>query len=96
MGLYSLPSRLGIRTSLWISTAFHVLMVGFLLYAFMIFQLSILSLAGLLLVIAALIYEHSLVKPHDLSRVDAAFFAVNGLISVVLFLFVGLDLCLFA
>ncbi len=95
MRLYSLPSRLGIRTSLWISTAFHVLMVGFLLYAFMLFQLSILSLAGLLVVIAALVYEHSLVKPHDLSRVDAAFFAVNGLVSVVLFLFVGLDLCLF-
>ena len=96
MGLHSLPSRLGIRTSLWISACFHVLMIGFLLYAFVIFQLSILSLSGLLLVTAALIYEHSLVKPHDLSRVNVSFLTINGVISVALFLFVGLDLCLFA
>lgn len=93
-GLKSLPGRLGIQKSLWISAAFHAAMMAFLLYIFFLFDLSALSLLGLLLVAAALVYEHSLVKADDLSRVNAAFFTVNGMISVLLFVLVGLDLCL--
>lgn len=96
VGLHSLPQRLGIRKSLWISSLFHFVMLALLFYAFILYKLSIVSRMGLLIVALALLYEHSLVKPHDLSRVNAAFFAVNGVISVVLFVFVGLDLCLFA
>ncbi len=96
MGLYSFPSRLGIRKSLWISTLLHLVMVFLLFLVLRLFQLSYLSWAGFAVVVAALIYEHSLVRPEDLSRVNAAFFTVNGFVSIVLFLSVGLDLCLFA
>ena len=95
VGLYSLPSKLGIRTSLFISTLFHAFVVGLLVIAFLIFELSILSWIGLLVVTFGLIYEHLLVSSQDLSRLNSAFFTMNGLISIVLFSFVGMDLCLF-
>ena len=94
-GLYSLPARFGIRRSLQISSGLHVLMVLLLVWTFWFFQLSLLSWIGLGLVVIGLIYEHSLVKPEDLSRVNAAFFTINGIISVILLVFVGADLCLF-
>lgn len=94
-GLKSLPGRIGIKNSLRVSILFHVAMIALLLYAFRLFQLSSVSSLGVGVVALALVYEHSLVKPDDLRRVNAAFFTVNGIISVVLFLFVGLDLCLF-
>ena len=93
-GRYSWPSKWGIKTALRISALFHVLMMLLLIYAFLQFQLSLLSWMGLVLAGIGLIYEHSLVHPEDLSRLNAAFFTLNGLISVVLFVFVGLDLCL--
>lgn len=95
-GLHSLPSRWGIGPSLRLSALFHAAMMALLIYAFHLFDLSWLSWAGLLLVALGLAYEHSLVHPQDLSRVDAAFFTVNGLISLVLFFSVGVDLCLIA
>ncbi|MFB3903861.1 MAG: UbiA-like polyprenyltransferase [Acidobacteriota bacterium] len=94
-GLYSMPARLGIRRSLQVSSAFHVLMVFLLSWVFWLFRLSMVSWIGLGLVAFGLIYEHSLVKAEDLSRVNAAFFTINGIISVALFVFVGADLCLF-
>ncbi len=93
-GRFSWPSKWGIKTALRISALFHVLMMLLLIYAFFQFQLSLLSWMGLALTGIGLIYEHSLVHPEDLSRLNAAFFTLNGLISVVLFVFVGLDLCL--
>ena len=93
-GRYSLPSKWGIKTALRISAWFHILMMLLLIYAFLQFQLSLLSWMGLVLTGIGLIYEHSLVHPEDLSRLNASFFTLNGLISVVLFVFVGLDLCL--
>jgi 4-hydroxybenzoate polyprenyltransferase len=94
-GLYSLPARLGIRRSLQISSVFHIVMVLLLIWTFWLFRLSVLSWIGLGVVVIGLIYEHSLVKAEDLSKVNAAFFTVNGIISVILFVFVGADLCLF-
>ncbi|RPJ62945.1 MAG: 4-hydroxybenzoate octaprenyltransferase [Acidobacteria bacterium] len=93
--LYSLPSRSGIRRSLQISFGLHVVMVLLLVWTFWLFRLSLLSWIGLGLVVIGLLYEHSLVKAEDLSRVNAAFFTINGFISVILFVFVGADLCLF-
>ncbi|RPJ61012.1 MAG: 4-hydroxybenzoate octaprenyltransferase [Acidobacteria bacterium] len=93
--LYSLPSRSGIRRSLQISSGLHVVMVLLLVWTFWLFRLSLLSWIGLGLVVIGLLYEHSLVKAEDLSRVNAAFFTINGFISVILFVFVGADLCLF-
>lgn len=89
--LFSLPKRFGVRAALNISTAMHVLVLLLLVALFILEGLGWLSLAGIVLVAALLWYEHSLVRPDDLSRVNASFFTVNGCISVLLLLAVGLD-----
>lgn len=94
VGLYSLPSRIGIAHALLLARCFHVVMVLLLVRAFIEFELNFLSWIGLAVVGVSLIYEHSLVRSDDFSRVNAAFFTVNGFISVALFVFVGLDLWL--
>ena len=90
-GLHSLPRSLGVKNALLISRLFHGAMVVLLLWLSQVFGLGLLSLLGIAVVVALLIYEHSLVKPHDLSRVNAAFFTVNGLVSVLFFLFWAAD-----
>ncbi|MEE8349613.1 MAG: UbiA-like polyprenyltransferase [Acidobacteriota bacterium] len=94
-GRYSLPARWGIKIALRLSALSHFAMIVCLMAAFFHFQLSVLSWAGLALVALGLIYEHSLVGPDDLSQLNSAFFTLNGIISVVLFSFVGLDFWLF-
>ncbi len=93
-GLFSIPVKIGIRRALWVAAGCHVLMVLLLSIAFSVFALTSISWVGLALVAAGLLYEHSLVSADDLSRVNLAFFTLNGAISMVLFIFVGLDLCL--
>ena len=95
-GLFSLPRRLGIAGALWVARAFHGTMVVCLLLLASAFGLGWLSLAGVGAVILLLTYEHSLVKANDLSRVDAAFFTVNGYVSVLFFVFWAVDICLLA
>jgi len=90
-GLHSLPRYFGIRAALWIARAFHLVMVGFLIALFVAFGLGKLTAAGIVAVIALLLYEHSLVKPNDLSKLNAAFFTMNGVISVLFFVFVAAD-----
>ena len=94
-GLYSLPSRIGVEKALFLSRCFHLAMVLLLVQALLRFHLAYLSWAGLVLVAVSLVYEHSLVKPDDFSRVNAAFFTVNGFISIILFLAIAFDLWLF-
>jgi 4-hydroxybenzoate polyprenyltransferase len=60
----------------------------------MVFGLGILAAAGIVVVILLLLYEHSLVKPNDLSKLNAAFFTMNGVISVLFFVFVAADVLL--
>jgi 4-hydroxybenzoate polyprenyltransferase len=91
-GLFSLPRRFGIAGALWIARVFHVAMIGSLVALSMSFDLGWLSLAGIGAVILLLLYEHSLVHANDLSRVDAAFFTVNGYVSVLFFLFWAADI----
>jgi len=93
-GLFSLPRRFGIAGALWIARLFHVAMVACLIALAAGFALGWLSLAGIVAVIALLLYEHSLVRADDLSRVDAAFFNVNGYVSVLFFLFWAADICI--
>lgn len=93
-GLFSIPSRFGIRRALQIAAFFHVLMVTLLAATFQLQSLSLLSWIGLLVVAGSLLYEHSLVSPTDLSRVNVAFFTLNGIVSIALLVFVSLDLCL--
>ena len=90
-GLFSLPRRLGIAGALRVARLFHVLMVVCLLALVYSLGLGALSLAGVAAVTGLLIYEHSLVKPDDLSRVDAAFFTMNGYVSMLFFVFWAAD-----
>jgi 4-hydroxybenzoate polyprenyltransferase len=91
-GLHSIPRYFGISASLWIARVFHLVMVGLLVALVAAFGMGKLALCGVLIVIALLIYEHSLVKPNDLSKLNAAFFTMNGVVSIVFFLFVAADL----
>jgi len=90
--LFSIPKRFGIPRALWISGFLHACMIVLLGFLYRRMQLGALSLAGLGVVAILLAYEHSLVRPSDLSRVNAAFFTVNGWISVLLFVTTGIDI----
>ncbi len=90
--LFSLPKQFGIAASLWIARALHVTMLACLLILVAGFHLGVISLVGVAAIAALLVWEHSLVKAHDLSRVDAAFFTANGYVSVLFFLFWAADI----
>lgn len=90
--VYSVPKAFGIRNSLWIARGFHVLTVLFLAWMIVVFGLGKIAMAGVAAVALMLIYEHSLVKHDDLSRVNAAFFTMNGLISMGFLFFIAADL----
>ena len=90
--LHSLPRYLGIRRSLLIARLFHAAMILLLVALVLSFHLGALGLLGVAVVGLLLAYEHSLVSRDDLSRLNAAFFTMNGVISVVFFLFVAADL----
>jgi 4-hydroxybenzoate polyprenyltransferase len=87
-GLRSLPARLGVRRALLLARALHAAAVALLAGLYLLVPLHPVYLAGVAAVAALLVYEHSLVSADDLSRVDAAFFAVNGWISVGYLVFV--------
>lgn len=91
-GLHSIPARFGIAGALWIARSLHVVTAGGFVALFWMTQLSWLYLFGALLSIALLFYQHYMVKPNDLSRVQTAFFGMNGTLSVVLFLFTIADM----
>lgn len=88
-GLHSVPKRFGVAGALTIARVMHLLMIGLLAWLAVSFHLPWLAWAGIGVVAALLAYEHSLVKANDLSKMDAAFFAVNGYISLVFLLFWG-------
>lgn len=91
--LHSVPAALGVRNSLRVALVSHLVMLTLLLALYFVTaQLGWVYLAGVLAVATLLIYEHSLVRPDDLSRVNQAFFQVNGVISVGLFVIVLLQL----
>ena len=94
-GLFSLPRRFGMAGALWMARLLHVAMIACLGMLSVSFRLGVLSWAGILAIVLLLLYEHSLVKANDLSRVDAAFFAVNGYVSVLFFLFWAADMYFF-
>lgn len=81
-GLYSLPARLSVRRALIVARSLHLIAVTALLSLYWLVPLHPVYLAGAGGVAALLAYEHSLVKHDDLSRVDAAFFTVNGWVSI--------------
>ena len=93
-GLHSIPSRIGIPAALRVSRVMHTVVVLLLLLLPSVVSLGGVYLAGVAVVTALLAYEHSLVRADDLSRVNAAFFTVNGFVSISLFVFTALDVFL--
>jgi 4-hydroxybenzoate polyprenyltransferase len=85
LGLHSVPKRYGITAALYASAILHVLMLVLLVTVARKENLGWIAMAGLIVVAILLAYEHALVKPSDLSRLNAAFFNVNGYISVLFF-----------
>ena len=88
-GLYSIPKRFGIAAALWFSRTMHMGVVALLAWLAASFALPWPAWAGVAVVAALLGYEHSLVKADDLSKLDAAFFTMNGYISISFLLFWG-------
>ena len=92
--LYSVPKAFGIRNALIIARLFHVITVGLLVAMVVAFSLGRIAMVGVAVVALLLVYEHSLVKHNDLRRVNAAFFTMNGFISMGFLFFVAADLML--
>jgi len=93
-GLWSVPRALGIGGALRFARLLHLAMVICLVALILELHLGLLALAGVAAILALLVYEHSLVKPNDLSRVNAAFFTMNGYVSVLFFVFWAADIFL--
>ncbi len=91
-GLHSIPRYCGIGKSLWISRLFHLLMLLLLAALVWSFGLGKIAAAGVIAVLLLIGYEHSLVSKDDLSKLNAAFFTMNGVIAVVFFVFLAIDL----
>lgn len=91
-GLHSIPKFMGIPSALWVARALHVFMLVLLIGLVIAFGLGKFAILGVFVVALLLAYEHSLVSPRDLSKLNAAFFTMNGIISVVFFCFVAADL----
>lgn len=92
LGLFSIPKALGPARALFVSRAFHVLSALLLLFFGVLLGLGVVYYIGLLMICALLVYEHSLVRPDDFSRVGVAFFNMNGFVSMGFFIFTFADL----
>ncbi len=93
-GLNSVPQAFGLVAAFWIARAMHLGMICLLLWLVELFGLGSLATVGVGMVAALLLYEHSIVSPGDLRRMNAAFFTLNGLISIAFFGFFAADVLL--
>jgi 4-hydroxybenzoate polyprenyltransferase len=84
VGLHSIPARFGIKQSLWIAKLFHFQAFIVLLVLYLMTGLRYYALGGVIAVGALLVYQHTLLKPNDLSRMNAAFFTTNAFVSIIL------------
>ncbi|MFC4599078.1 UbiA-like polyprenyltransferase [Cohnella hongkongensis] len=91
-GLHSIPARFGVGRALGIARAFHALTAAGFALLLVLTDLSWWYFAGTIVAAGLLLYEHRLVKPHDLSKLNAAFFTMNGILSMVIFIFTFIDL----
>lgn len=91
-GLNSVPQAYGINSALWLARALHLVMLTLLIALVLTFGLGKIAMLGVLAVALLLAYEHSLVSSHDLTKLNAAFFTMNGVIAVVFFAFVAADI----
>lgn len=93
-GLNSVPQAFGLETAFWIARAMHLGMLAMLFWLVVLFGLGKVAMLGIAVVALLLLYEHLIVSPRDLRRMNAAFFTLNGVISVVFFGFVAADVIL--
>lgn len=93
-GLNSVPQAYGIAPALWLARVLHLLMLALLVALVLMFSLGKIAMLGVVAVALLLAYEHSLVSAKDLSKLNAAFFTMNGVISVVFFVFIAADILL--
>jgi 4-hydroxybenzoate polyprenyltransferase len=91
VGLNSVPQAFGLVAAFWIARVMHLGMLLMLCWLVVLFGLGKIAMVGIALVAILLLYEHSIVSPKDLRRMNAAFFTLNGVISVVFFGFVAAD-----
>lgn len=89
--LFSIPAWLGVKKSLLVSKSFHLITITSLLILGIIYPVSYFYWTGILFVAGMLIYEHNLISENDLSKINAAFFNINGYVSISILLFVLLD-----
>jgi 4-hydroxybenzoate polyprenyltransferase len=93
-GLNSVPQAFGVVPAFWIARAMHVGMLMMLCWLVVLFGLGKVTMLGVVVVATLLFYEHSIISPKDLRRMNAAFFTLNGVISIVFFGFVAADVLL--
>ena len=91
-GLNSVPQAFGLAGAFWIARAMHLGMAVLLFVLLHVFGLGMIALVGMVVVLILLAYEHSIISPNDLRRMNAAFFTLNGVISVVFFVSVAADI----
>jgi 4-hydroxybenzoate polyprenyltransferase len=91
VGLNSVPQAFGLTAAFWIARAMHVGMLLLLCWLIVLFGLGKVAMLGVAVVAILLLYEHSIISPKDMRRMNAAFFTLNGVISVVFFWFVAAD-----
>ncbi len=91
MGLSSIPAKIGRKATLNLSVLFHIITAGYLISAAYHANAGLLFWIGTALFISLLVYQHLLVKPNDLSKVNIAFFTTNGIASLIFSIFVILS-----
>ncbi|RUM59746.1 MAG: 4-hydroxybenzoate octaprenyltransferase [Persephonella sp.] len=92
IGLHSIPAKFGIGKAILFARFFHILTFIFLILTGLFANLGIVYYIGLIILTAFLIYEHTLIKENDLSKINKAFFNINGIISILYMVFVALDI----
>jgi 4-hydroxybenzoate polyprenyltransferase len=93
-GLFSIPAKFGVRRSLALTKLLHTASIAIFTWIGIRLGLGLLYFTGLAVTAILLIYENSLIKPNDLSRLNLAFFTMNGVVSVVMFCFVAFEVTL--
>ncbi|NPA57656.1 MAG: UbiA family prenyltransferase [Aquificae bacterium] len=92
VGVHSIPARFGVKKAILFARFFHFLTLIFLVLTGIYAEMGIIYYAGLLVLAGFLIYEHSLIKENDLSKINVAFFTVNGYVSILYMVFVIADI----
>jgi 4-hydroxybenzoate polyprenyltransferase len=94
VGLHSLPQSIGVSAAFWAARLMHLCMLALLAWFGSLFSFGIAGWLGIAAVAILLAYEHAIVSPHDLRRLNAAFFTMNGVIAMVFLVFVAADVWL--